>query len=119
VVRSFKFAAAGVAHSFSERNMQVHLLATVVVVVLGIVLKLSFIEWMLVLLCIGFVLSSELVNTAVEQMCDGLVKSKALDYKDAGLPKDLAAGSVLVAAVTSGVVGLAIFLWHVKILMGA
>lgn len=80
----------------------------VVAVGVGIYLGLSVIEWALVLLSIGFVITSELFNTAVEKICDeqsGGNKNEFVRHC-----KDIAAGAVLIAAVTALAVGIIIII---------
>ena len=114
-IHSFRYAGKGVAHALGERNMKIHLVAVVVVVVVGLVLGLSWLEWAAVVICSGLVISMEVMNTALERLCDALVQAKTLPYESAGLPKDLAAGGVLVAAGVSVVVAALIVARHIQI----
>lgn len=101
---SFKYAGEGVWHAMqTQRNFRVHLLAAVMVATLGHWLGLPPGSWAILILTIGTVLWAELVNTAAETLVD-LVSP---DYHPlAKQVKDLAAGAVLVMAITAVVVGL-------------
>src|SRR5699024_10980285 len=77
------------------------------VLIFGFIFPLSTLEWILLLLMIGFVISSELLNTAVEVMLDYL---KPEWHPLAGAIKDLTASSVLVASTIAAIVGTIIFL---------
>ncbi|MBS2212566.1 diacylglycerol kinase family protein [Carboxylicivirga mesophila] len=82
-------------------------MAAVGVVLLGFYFSLSSLEWVAVLLCIGFVFAMELLNSAIEALADFVsVEHQALIKK----AKDMAAAAVLVAALVAFVVGLLIFL---------
>ena len=89
-----------------EQNMRIHLLAIAVVTVAGIYLGLTAIEWAILALTIGFVVSMEMMNSAIEAIVDYV----SPEYnKEAGRIKDLAAGAVLVAAIVATVIAVYIF----------
>ncbi|MGN6490989.1 MAG: diacylglycerol kinase family protein [Agriterribacter sp.] len=113
-IRSFKYAIDGVYTFFRyERNGQVQLIAAIVVVVLGFWLNITRAEWIAVLLCIVAVLSLEMINTALEKLCN-LIQP---DYHPAiKVIKDVSAGAVLLSAVASLIIGLIIFLPRVLLL---
>ena len=101
---SFKYAGEGVVHAIrTQRNFRFHLFAATVVVAMGLWLRLSFESWAILALTIGMVLVTEMVNTAAEAMVD----LASPDYHPlAKLVKDVAAGAVLLVAITAVVVGL-------------
>ena len=106
--RSFSYALRGIGTVFKEEfNARVHLLAALVVVVLGFVLKVSSWEWIILILVMGGVFAMELINTSIEKLAD--LYSIELNPKIKKI-KDLAAGAVLVASITSIIIGLIIFL---------
>ena len=105
--KSLRYAFRGVTRLFSsESNALIHLLFVVVVPILAALLRVSLVEWCILILCIGLVLSAEAVNTAVEKLSDRVSEDFSPLIKDA---KDLAAGAVLILASASAVVGLLIF----------
>jgi diacylglycerol kinase len=105
--KAFGFAFKGVIAGFaSERNMKLHALAAVLVIAAGFYYHISLQEWVALMICIGGVVVTELINTAVEKLTDLI----SPEYNtEAGLVKDLAAGAVLMAAIISVVVGVIIF----------
>ena len=104
---SFRYAFKGIAFLFrSQPNAWIHLVATAGVIVAGILLHLSTTEWLLIAFAVGFVFSAELFNTAIEELVN-LVSPEF--HKKAGKIKDLAAGAVLVAAITAVIIGLVVF----------
>lgn len=107
-VKSFGYAIKGIAVAVrTEQNLQIHLVAVVVVVVAGVKLQVSTAEWMVLVLCFGIVISAELINSAIEKLVD--LVSPEYNAK-AGLIKDIAAGAVLVVAMAAAVVGGFIFI---------
>ena len=80
---------------------------TIVVLMLSIVLNISAIEWIAVGFCIAFVIAMEMLNTAIEKLCDVVHRDIHPGIKKV---KDIAAGAVLVSAIFSLITGLIIFL---------
>ncbi|MHB1078991.1 MAG: diacylglycerol kinase family protein [Prosthecobacter sp.] len=108
VLRSFGPALAGLAWALkTQRNLQVHGIATVLVAGLGLWLNLATWEWCVVLLAVGLVLAAELLNTAIEVLADRVSKEREEPIR---LAKDAAAAAVLVAALAALGVGLVVFL---------
>jgi diacylglycerol kinase len=107
IIKSFGFALKGFKYAFKTQvNFKVHVLATLVVLALGVYVNLSINEWLWTALSIALVLILELVNTAIELLVD--LVSPSLNPK-AGAIKDMAAGAVLLATLFAIVVGLLIF----------
>ena len=105
--QSFKNAFNGLYQAAtSERNMQIHMGALVLVVLAGIVLKLDLTRWMILVLTVGGVLISELLNTAIENLTDMVTTEYS---REAGKVKDIAAAAVLVSAIVSVVAGILVF----------
>ena len=107
-VKSFKNAFQGLVYALrTQKNAQIHLVATVIVLLLGYALKISIIEFMIILLCVSFVWAAELLNTAIESLVDLC----SPDYHPfARISKDLAAAAVLISALASAVIGFLIFI---------
>lgn len=83
ITKSFGYAFEGIFTCIrKERNMKIHCVMAVLVMIAGIILKLSPVEWCICLALFGLVMALELVNTAVEAVVD-LVTS---EYKP--LPED-------------------------------
>ena len=101
---SFKHAGEGVLYAIrTQLNFRIHLVATVLVLIMGTWLRLPGTSWAILVLMIGLVLVTEMMNTAAE----ALVDLASPDYHPlAKLVKDVAAGAVLLIALTSVVVGL-------------
>ncbi|MEI7491651.1 MAG: diacylglycerol kinase family protein [Bacteroidota bacterium] len=110
-IRSFFFAFKGIATVVStQHNFRIHLIAFAFVIAAGVVFSISPVEWCIVLLASALVLCLEIVNTAFEFFVD--IVSPQYQEK-AGRIKDLAAASVLVAAMVAAAAGLIVFTKYV------
>ena len=103
-LESFRFACSGLWYALrTQRNTRIHLTVAAAVVALGLWLALSYIQWAVLTLTIGFVLVSEMLNTVTETLVD----LTSPDYHPlAKVVKDVTAGAVLLAAIISVIVGL-------------
>ena len=107
LINSFKYAIEGIVSSFkTERNMKIHVLAMIVVIVLGFFLKLDKEEWCFIIIAIVSVISAELFNTAIETVVDMVSPERNPKAK---LVKDIAAGAVFVVAIGAAIIGFIIF----------
>ncbi len=113
-LRCFADAGAGMSQTLrTQRNARIHAAATVCVVALAVALKITAIEWTVVLLAIGLVWTAEMLNTAIEAVVD---LASPDEHELARIAKDTASGGVLVAAIVSVAVGVIVFgprLWDV------
>lgn len=108
LINSFKYAIEGFISSFkTERNMKIHILAMILVIILGIYFKLNFIEWSLTIFAIVLVIGSELFNTAIETIVDMVSPEKNPKAK---LAKDISAAAVLTFAIGAAIIGFLIFI---------
>ncbi len=107
LINSFGYALDGIKYAFKyEQNIIVHFIVTIIVVIAGIFLHISFFEWLIVVMAIGLVVATELINTSIEALVDlACPEINSL----AKIAKDTAAGAVLVFALTAVIVGLIIF----------
>jgi diacylglycerol kinase (ATP) len=107
LLKSFGYALKGTYVALREQqNMRIHAIAIAVVTIAGVFLGLTAIEWSVIALTIGSVISLEMMNTAVELLVD-LVSPEY--NKKAGKIKDVAAGAVLLTAIIAAVVAIYIF----------
>lgn len=106
--KGFRYAFEGIfAGIKNERNMKTHCLAVVLVIIAGILFKISMVEWCICFVLFGLILSLELMNTAVEAVVDLVTEEKKPLAK---LAKDTAAGAVLIAAIMAAAAGCIIFI---------
>lgn len=105
--QSFSTAWTGIRESFQEeRNVRIHGVAILAVVILGLWLGIDAVRWAILALACGAVLATELLNTALERLTD-MVTSELCE--EARQVKDMAAGAVFVAAIFAALAGLAVF----------
>jgi diacylglycerol kinase (ATP) len=107
VINSFNHAIGGIMQAFKlEKNMKVHFILMVAVIVTAIMTHVTRFELIALVISIAFVLFAELLNTAVEAVCDLITK----EYNEfAKIAKNVAAGAVLIAAANAVVVGYLVF----------
>lgn len=107
LINSFKYAFEGIATSFkTERNMKIHMVMSILVVIFGILFKITKLEWIVCIFSIVIVIASELFNTAIETIVDMITKEK---NEKAKIAKDVSAGAVLINAIGTAIIGLIIF----------
>lgn len=106
-LRSFRYAFNGIRLLVTkEHNAWIHCFAAVCVVIAGILLEISKMEWIACVSMIGAVMAAEAINSAVEAMADFV----SPEYSEAiKRTKDLAAGAVLLLAIAAAIVGGIVF----------
>lgn len=106
-LKSFKFAFNGIRLLIThEHNAWIHCFAAICVIIAGFAFDISTTEWIAVTFAIGTVLAAEAVNSSIEAIAD-LVSP---EYNEAiKRTKDIAAGAVLILAISAAIVGLIIF----------
>jgi diacylglycerol kinase len=99
---SFGYALAGFLHVLKyAKNVRIQALATLAVMLLGLWVGLSRIEWAIIALTIGINWLAEFINSAIE----AVVNLASPDYHPmARVAKDVAAGASLLAALLSVVI---------------
>lgn len=110
LLRSFGFAVRGIYYALTrERNLRIHFTAGAFALYFSGYYDLSGAELGLLILCVGFVIACEMVNTAIERTVD--IEASGF-HSLAGTAKDVAAGAVLVSAAASVAVGVLLF-WDI------
>ena len=107
--QSFVFALAGGRVLLAQHNAWIHAAATLLVVVFGLVCRVSRLEWVALALAIGLVWAMEALNTALELLADEVSPEQR---QRLGRAKDVAACAVLVSALAAVAVGLLVFWPH-------
>ena len=108
LLKTLSYGFNGILYTLKhERNMVIHFLVMILVIIAGIVFKITFVEWGVCFVLFALVLSLELMNTALENVVDLVTEEKKAKAKVA---KDAAAGAVLVAAIFAVIIGISIFL---------
>jgi len=91
----------------TERNGKVQAAVSIFVLLAGFYLKISSVEWIIVVICVAVVIALEMVNTALEHLCNMIQSEYHTVIK---IIKDVAAGAVLFVSIISILVGAIIFL---------
>lgn len=102
LAKSFSYAFKGLKFAIdNERNMRIHLIASLFVVQFGFLYNLKMYQWVYISIVIGLVITAELVNTAIE----ALVNMQTQSYTPlAKIAKDVAAGAVVIMALVAVIV---------------
>ncbi len=107
MTKKFSYAFQGFWTTLKEeKSFLIEVIIGVITIIVGILLNLPVDRWPMLVLTIGFVLSSELLNTAIENVVDMV----AFKYNlNAAKIKNISAASTLVFALTSAIIGVIIF----------
>jgi diacylglycerol kinase (ATP) len=106
-IRSFRYAFAGIRYLVTtQHNAWIQLSIGVLTILAGIILDIDRLEWCIILLCIGAVLSMEALNTSIELLADTLHPGQHDGIRKV---KDVAAGAVLIVSIVALFAGLFIF----------
>ena len=107
LLKSFSYALQGIRVVVgTQRNMKIHLVVAIIVVIAGFFFHISIQEWLILIVTILLVFTLEMVNTAIEKVVD-LVSPEY--HRLAGQAKDIAAGAVFLAALGAVVIGILLF----------
>lgn len=101
--KSLSYAAKGLIWIFrNERNFQLEIIGLFINFFLIVFFKLDRIDAVIILLICGFVLVAEILNTAIEKLCDFMEPNF---HSKIGIIKDISAGAVLLATFFAIVIG--------------
>lgn len=105
---SFKYAFNGFRLLFKyEHNARIHLVIAILTCILGLALQISSFEWLAILILIIIVIGFEIINSAIERLCDFVSPDWKQQIKQI---KDISSAAVLLAAILAVACGLIIFL---------
>ncbi len=105
---SFKFAFRGLVSLIkNEHNSRIHLFAALVAITIGITLKINTLDWAIIIMAIGLVFLTELINSSMESLSDFIKPEYSEAIRNA---KDYAAAAVLISAIISIISGALIFI---------
>lgn len=106
--KSFYFAFQGLKLFFkTQHNAWIHAVSALIVIVLGFLLKVNSAEWCWLIVAISMVFITEMLNTAIEFLCDFVSPEIHPQIKKI---KDVSAAAVLIAALAAVTIGMIIFL---------
>lgn len=110
-LKSQGYARNGVKLIFrNERNFRIDIIVAILVVIAGFLFKISHTDWIAISLVISMVFTAEVLNSAIEALCDTVSQDFKVNIKYA---KDVSAGAVLISALVSIITGLIVFLPYI------
>lgn len=115
-LNSFKYSFEGISYAYKkEQSLTIHFIMVILVIVFGLLLKISYLEWLICFILMGIVLATELINTSIEAVIDLISPSR---HPLAKIAKDTASAAVFIFSTVSFISGLIIFVPKIiKILM--
>jgi len=106
LVRSFGYAIEGLKLAIRvDQNVRIHIVIGLLVIPVALFLKVAPFEFLFIIFAIFFVLITEMLNTAVEEMTNLILKEHSVEAK---IAKDVAAAAVLLSALFAAIVGIII-----------
>lgn len=115
LLSSFKYALEGIWHALkNNRNLRIDFLFAFLVVLLGLYFQITSLETIILTITVLLVISSEMINTSLEEMVNLITNEHR---KEAKIAKDVAAGMVFIAAIGSIIVGIFVFFPYISRLL--
>ncbi|MEI6596602.1 MAG: diacylglycerol kinase family protein [bacterium] len=114
--KSYGYAIKGLFKTFQEeQNLKIQILASLIVLILGIYFSISRLEWAILTLVVCLVLTAEITNSAVERITDVLKPRINTYVKEI---KDIMAAAVLLSSMAAVIIGVIIFFPYVYKIFG-
>lgn len=111
----FRFAIEGIIYALKTQvNLRFHLLASLLVILAGLVFHIQQREWLWILLSVALVWTTELMNTAIEALTDLVTKEH---HELAKVAKDCAAGAVLIVSFFAAGIGFFVFYKYIIVMI--
>ncbi|MBR4454798.1 MAG: diacylglycerol kinase family protein [Solobacterium sp.] len=107
--KKFEPAFSGLLNGLRHRSILTQYVLGAGAIIAGLILKLTYMEWIAVLICIGMVITAEYLNTAIEFICNYLTIRKDDRIR---VIKDIAAGAVLASSLCALTIALMILGHH-------
>lgn len=109
-LKSIRHAINGLKRMIQqEPNARIHVVATIAVIAEGLYKQINKTEWLAIVIAISLVWITESVNTCIELLSDFACDNKMLPAIK--VIKDISAGAVLIAAITSASIGIIVFIF--------
>ena len=109
--KSFHYAFAGLHYALkNDQNLVIHFIAACVVILFSIILDVSPFEMGILGVTILVVMSTEMINSAIEKMVDLITREHRTEAK---IAKDVSAGMVLLTSIGAVIIGVLIFLPYI------
>lgn len=107
LINSFKYAISGIIYTLkTQRNMRIHFIAAFCSIFLGFFKNFTKLELLILFFTVSLVIVTEMINTAIEKTIDMYTKEY---HPLAKIAKNVAAASVLIAAINAIIVAYLLF----------
>lgn len=107
IYNKFKYAFEGLFHGIAhDRSICIQVIFAIIVLIAGVILHLTMMEWCFITFAIALVITLEFINSALEHVVD-MISPKY--HPIAKIIKDYAAAAVLVTSIMAAVIGILIF----------
>lgn len=115
LTQSINYALKGIGHAFrTQRNLWIHSFIALIVIAAAVYLKLDYPQIVVLMVAIAFVMISEMMNTAIEEIVNLVTPTRRAQ---ATISKDVAAGAVLFASFCAIIIGCLVFIPHLSALI--
>lgn len=116
IIYSAKYSIEGLVYAYkNEKSLWIHAFLSICSIVLGILLKISLLQWSVILIALVVILSIELLNTAIEAIVDMVT----LEYNPlAKIAKDCGSAATFVASIIGAIIAGVIFIPKILSLFG-
>ena len=108
-MRKFQVAFNGILEALKHKAVLIQVVLGLLTLIFGFILKIDYYEWLIVILLIGLVIGFEMLNTAIEKICDFVEPNY---NREIGIIKDIASGAVLFICLTAMVIGIIVAFNH-------
>ena len=110
-LNSIKYSIQGLVHGYkNEQSLWLHGISSILAIILGIILNISFNQWAIILIALVVVLAVELLNTAIEATVDLVTKEI---HPLANVAKDSASAAAFVSSIVATIICLFIFIPYI------
>ena len=110
-LNSIKYSIQGLVHGYkNEQSLWLHGISSILAIILGIILNISFNQWAIILIALVVVLAVELLNTAIEATVDLVTKEI---HPLAKVAKDSASAAAFVSSIVATIICLFIFIPYI------
>ena len=102
-----KYSINGIkCYAKEGKSILIYTLCSIIEIIFGFVYKINGLEWILIICILGFILSIELINTAIEAACDAITKEYNPLIK---IAKDCGSGATFVVFIVAIILNIIIF----------
>lgn len=110
-LNSIKYSVQGLVHGYkNEQSLWLHGISSILAIILGIILNISFNQWAIILIALVVVLAVELLNTAIEATVDLVTKEI---HPLAKVAKDSASAAAFVSSIVATIICIFIFIPYI------